>query len=40
VELGKQLAMRLIPVVKGEKSSTAMDSSTAGLVARIGELKG
>lgn len=38
VELGKQLAMRLIPVIKGEKSSTGLDSSTAGLVARIGEL--
>jgi glucose-6-phosphate isomerase len=39
VELGKQLAMRLIPVIKGERSAEGLDSSTSGLIARINDLK-
>ena len=41
VELGKSLAQRLVPVMRGEAASDAgLDQSTAGLVARIGELEG
>ncbi len=32
VELGKELATNLLPVVKGEKPATGLDSSTAGLL--------
>ncbi|MGB0506425.1 MAG: glucose-6-phosphate isomerase [Pikeienuella sp.] len=35
VELGKQLANELLPVVTGETGSDAVDGSTAGLVAAI-----
>jgi glucose-6-phosphate isomerase len=33
VELGKELANNLLPIVTGEKSSEKLDSSTAGLIA-------
>lgn len=33
VELGKELAMRLLPAVKGQASDTALDGSTSGLLA-------
>jgi glucose-6-phosphate isomerase len=39
VELGKELATELLPVVEGKKSAADKDSSTAGLVARIAELR-
>ena len=40
VELGKALAQRVAPVLRGEKGAgTGLDQSTAGLVARIGQLK-
>jgi glucose-6-phosphate isomerase len=39
VELGKQLAVQLIPVLKGERSSDGLDSSTSGLIARANGLK-
>lgn len=35
VELGKELATNLLPVIKGEKPSTGLDSSTAGLAAYL-----
>jgi glucose-6-phosphate isomerase len=35
VELGKELALNLLPVVTGETSGAALDSSTAGLVAHL-----
>ncbi|MGB8818824.1 MAG: glucose-6-phosphate isomerase [Rhizobiaceae bacterium] len=35
VELGKELATELLPVVQGTKSAAGRDSSTAGLVAHI-----
>jgi glucose-6-phosphate isomerase len=35
VELGKELATNLLPIVTGEKSSAGLDSSTAGLVAHL-----
>jgi glucose-6-phosphate isomerase len=35
VELGKELATNLLPIVTGEKLSTGLDSSTAGLVAHL-----
>lgn len=38
VELGKQLAGELIPILKGEQSPDGKDASTAGLVARLREL--
>jgi len=38
VELGKELATELLPVVEGEKDASGADSSTAGLVAWIREL--
>ena len=39
VELGKELATELLPVVEGKKDVAGRDSSTAGLVARIAELR-
>jgi glucose-6-phosphate isomerase len=39
VELGKELATELLPVVDGRKSAEGKDSSTAGLVAKIAELR-
>ncbi|WP_127520211.1 glucose-6-phosphate isomerase [Mesorhizobium sp. Z1-4] len=39
VELGKELATALLPVVEGKKPADGSDSSTAGLVRRIGELR-
>jgi len=35
VELGKALAVRLIPVLKGEEGSESLDASTAGLIAQM-----
>jgi glucose-6-phosphate isomerase len=35
VELGKELATELLPVVQGTKSATGRDASTAGLVAHV-----
>jgi glucose-6-phosphate isomerase len=35
VELGKELATNLLPVVTGDKSSAGLDSSTAGLVSHL-----
>jgi glucose-6-phosphate isomerase len=40
VELGKELATELLPVVEGKASTAGKDSSTAGLVAKIAELRG
>ena len=40
VELGKQLATALIPVVKGAALPADLDSSTAGLVETYRKLKG
>jgi glucose-6-phosphate isomerase len=40
VELGKQLASALIPVVKGEAAAQGLDSSTAGLVEKLKGLQG
>jgi glucose-6-phosphate isomerase len=39
VELGKELATALLPVVEGKKPADSSDASTAGLVRRIGELR-
>jgi len=39
VELGKEIASGLIPVLRGETTGDDLDSSTAALLARIGELK-
>jgi glucose-6-phosphate isomerase len=39
VELGKELATELLPVVEGKASAAGKDSSTAGLVARIADLR-
>ena len=39
VELGKELATELLPVVEGKESAAGRDSSTAGLVGRIAELQ-
>lgn len=39
VELGKQLAARLLPVVKGDADSKDLDNSTAELVTRIHQLR-
>jgi len=39
VELGKALATRLLPVVEGDASPDALDSSTRGLVERFRALK-
>ena len=38
VELGKELATRLLPVVKGETSTEGRDASTAGLVKHLAGL--
>lgn len=40
VELGKELATGLLPVVEGKESADKRDASTAGLVARIQQLRG
>ncbi|MDF1599077.1 glucose-6-phosphate isomerase [Mesorhizobium sp. YIM 152430] len=40
VELGKELATGLLPIVEGKESATGRDGSTAGLVARIHALRG
>jgi glucose-6-phosphate isomerase len=40
VELGKELATGLLPIVEGKESATGRDGSTAGLVARIDALRG
>jgi glucose-6-phosphate isomerase len=40
VELGKELATELLPVVEGKAGTAGKDSSTAGLVAKIAELRG
>jgi len=40
VELGKELATELLPVVEGRKGTRANDASTAGLVAHIHQLRG
>ncbi|MGB3502794.1 MAG: glucose-6-phosphate isomerase [Mesorhizobium sp.] len=40
VELGKELATGLLPIVEGKASATGRDSSTAGLVAHIHGLQG
>jgi glucose-6-phosphate isomerase len=37
VELGKQLAVRLLPMLESGSSTAALDSSTAGLIAAIRE---
>ncbi len=39
VELGKQLASSLIPMLKGKDRTDAMDASTAGLIDRIQKLR-
>ncbi len=39
VELGKELAVQLVPIVAGEASSADKDVSTAGLISRISELR-
>jgi glucose-6-phosphate isomerase len=39
VELGKQLATQLIPMVKGDAAPDGKDSSTAGLIARLRALE-
>jgi glucose-6-phosphate isomerase len=39
VELGKELATRLQPVMEGKAAATGQDSSTAGLVAYLKKLK-
>ena len=35
VELGKQLAMRLLPMIESDASTAALDGSTAGLIAAL-----
>ncbi|MCB1425279.1 MAG: glucose-6-phosphate isomerase [Brucellaceae bacterium] len=40
VELGKELATALLPVVKGEADAEGRDSSTAGLVEALARLRG
>ena len=40
VELGKELATDLLPVVEGRKDASGNDGSTAGLVAHIHKLRG
>jgi glucose-6-phosphate isomerase len=39
VELGKELATELLPIVEGKQSADGRDPSTAGLVARIATLR-
>ncbi|PID36907.1 MAG: glucose-6-phosphate isomerase [Rhodobacterales bacterium] len=40
VELGKELASRLAPVVAGEASAQGLDASTRGLIAALQQMKG
>ena len=40
VELGKELATALLPVIEGKQAAAAHDSSTAGLAAKLAELRG
>jgi glucose-6-phosphate isomerase len=40
VELGKELATQLLPVVEGKENAAGRDASTAGLVAQIHRLRG
>jgi glucose-6-phosphate isomerase len=40
VELGKQLAAELLPMVKGEKPAEGRDASTVGLLREIARLRG
>ncbi|MDR4305522.1 glucose-6-phosphate isomerase [Chelatococcus sambhunathii] len=40
VELGKELASRLIPVIKGEAGTNDLDGSTKGLVEHLARLRG
>ena len=40
VELGKELATGLLPVVEGKEAPTKNDASTAGLVRHIHRLRG
>jgi glucose-6-phosphate isomerase len=40
VELGKELATGLLPVVEGKETAARRDASTAGLVAHIHQLRG
>ncbi len=40
VELGKELATQLLPVVEGKENAGGRDASTAGLVAHIHHLRG
>ncbi len=40
VELGKELATSLLPVVEGKEDAGKRDASTAGLVAHIHRLRG
>jgi glucose-6-phosphate isomerase len=40
VELGKQLAGELLPVLKGEAEAAGRDASTAGLLQAIARLRG
>jgi glucose-6-phosphate isomerase len=38
VELGKELATNLLPVIEGKKSNAGLDASTAGLVTHLASL--
>ncbi len=40
VELGKELAQALVPALAGEQGTEGLDSSTAGLIQRLGEWRG
>jgi glucose-6-phosphate isomerase len=40
VELGKELATGLLPIVEGKEGTAGRDGSTAGLIARIHALRG
>ena len=40
VELGKQLAKELLPMVEGKEDAGARDASTAGLIKRLHALRG
>jgi glucose-6-phosphate isomerase len=39
VELGKELATQLLPIVEGKEDASGQDSSTAGLVQHVKSLK-
>lgn len=39
VELGKELATELLPVVEGKKDTSGLDASTAGLAAHVARLR-